>query len=298
MNFTVLIIFAMIAWGVSWPIGKIVSSQTSPEVIIFWRNGATTLSLLPLIFLYRKNLRLSGTGFFYILAGAILMSAYNFLFFAGLKAGLAGLGGVIVTTTNPLVNYLISTLLGFHKITHSEIKGLLLGLLGGFFLLKVWAIDLNLLLLGGNLYFLIASILWAILTIVSSRSKDSLHSIIFSFYVYLFSTILTLPTAISNDFLSVFQLPSTFWWGIFYLSAISTGFGTTVYFISSTKLGSQKASSYIFMVPGTAIISSWLFMNEIPDWTTILGGSLAMLAVKLLQHSPVKKETLNPNASQ
>jgi drug/metabolite transporter (DMT)-like permease len=298
MNFTVLIIIAMIAWGISWPIGKLISTQTIPEVIIFWRNGATTLSLIPLVYFYRKNLPLSKTGFLYIFSGAILMSLYNYLFFAGLRDGLAGLGGVIVTTTNPLINYLILTILGLHKISKNDIKGLLIGLIGGAFLLKIWAIDVDQLLLGGNLFFLIASLLWAILTIVSSRSKDSLHPIIFSFYVYLFSTILTIPTAYTNNFLSVLQNPPSFWWGIFYLSAISTGFGTTVYFVSSTKLGSQRASSYIFMVPGTAIISSWILMKEVPDWTTIIGGSLAMVAVKILHKIPIKVENIKSDLTQ
>ncbi|NBU98314.1 MAG: DMT family transporter [Spirochaetia bacterium] len=286
MNFTVLIIIAMITWGISWPIGKLISTQTIPEVIIFWRNGATTLSLLPLLYFFRKDLTLSKNGFLFVISGSILMTLYNYLFFAGLRDGLAGLGGVIVTTTNPLVNYLIMTILGFHQITKNDTKGLSIGLIGGAFLLKIWSLNLDQLLLGGNLFFLIASILWAILTIISSRSKDSMHPIVFSFYVYMFSTILTIPTAYTNNFLNVVQNPPSFWWGIFYLSAISTGFGTTVYFISSTRLGSQKASSYIFMVPGTAIISSWILMDEVPDWTTIIGGTLAMLAVKILHNTP------------
>ena len=142
------------------------------------------------------------------------------------------------------------------------------------------------LLKGGNLYFIIASFFWAVLTIVSSKSKNLLHPIVFSFYVYLLSTILTAPTAIVSNFMIVMQNDKIFWWGIFYLSAISTGFGTTIYFISSTKLGSQKASSFIFMVPGTAILSSWFFLDEVPGWSTIVGGTLAMLAVKILQTGP------------
>lgn len=289
MNFTLLLILAMIAWGISWPIAKITTHNTPPEVLIFWRNGATTLALLPLLYFYKNHLKISKKAFISVFMGALIMSVYNYLFFAGLRDGLAGLGGVIVTTVNPLLNYFLLIVLGLHQITKNEILGLSLGILGGVFLLNLWNIDLNLLIQGGNLYFLIASLFWAVLTIVSSRSKNLLHPIVFSFYVYLISTLLTAPIAIHHDFLSVFQNDKVFWWGIFYLSAISTGFGTTVYFISSTKLGSQKASSFIFMVPGTAILSSWVFLKETPTWTTLLGGTLAMLAVKILQRDPTEE---------
>jgi drug/metabolite transporter (DMT)-like permease len=286
MNFTLLLILAMIAWGISWPIAKITTHNTPPEVLIFWRNGATTLALLPLLYFYKNHLSISKKAFLSVLSGAFLMSVYNYLFFAGLRDGLAGLGGVIVTTVNPLLNYFILILFGLHKISKNEVLGLGMGLLGGVFLLNLWTIDIPMLLKGGNLYFIIASLFWAVLTIVSSKSKNLLHPIVFSFYVYLLSTILTAPTAIVSNFMIVMQNDKIFWWGIFYLSAISTGFGTTVYFISSTKLGSQKASSFIFMVPGTAIFSSWFFLDEIPGWSTIVGGTLAMLAVKILQSGP------------
>lgn len=285
----------MLAWGISWPIAKMTTQSTPPEVLIFWRNLATSLALSPILFFYRDHLKISTKAMVNVLAGAILMSVYNYLFFAGLRDGLAGLGGVIVTTVNPLMNYSILILLGWHRVTKNEIVGLCLGLLGGIFLLRIWEIDRELLLRGGNFFFLVASFLWAVLTVVSSHSKNFLHPIIFSFYVYCLSTILTFPVAYREDFLVVLQNGFSFWLGIFYLSAISTGFGTTVYFISSSKLGSGKASSFIFLVPGTAILSSWVFMGEVPALTTVFGGTIALLAVKIIQGKERKqKENSEP----
>lgn len=290
MNFTLLLLLAMVAWGVSWPIAKLTTQNTAPEILIFWRNLATSIALLPVLFFFKNHLVLSREGIIRVLWGALFMSAYNYLFFAGLRDGLAGLGGVIVTSVNPLLNYFILILFGWHRVSKNEIIGLGLGFLGGLLLLRIWEVDIELLLKGGNLFFLIASLFWAILTIISSRSKEYLHPFVYSFYVYVFSTIITLPIAYSGDFTSVLQNDIYFWLGIFYLSAVSTGFGTTVYFISSFKLGSGKASSFIFLVPGTAILSAWVMMGEKPSITTVMGGAIAMIAVKIIQSDPIKTE--------
>ena len=286
----------MIAWGISWPIGKLTTQGTQPEIIVFWRNGATTLSLLPLVYIYRNHLKISKLALRKVLLGALLMSSYNYLFFMGLSTGMAGLGGVIVTTTNPLINYFLLIGFGLHKVSKYEISGLILGGIGGILLLRVWEIQTDEFFKGGNLLFLIASFLWAVLTIISSRSKNHLHPFIFSFYVYIFSTIFTFPLAYIGDFFSVLHLGTNFWLGIFYLSAVSTGFGTTIYFIASSKLGSGKASSFILLVPGTAILSSWLMINEVPNFTTLMGGLLAIIAVKIIQSSPDEKVVVGVNS--
>jgi drug/metabolite transporter (DMT)-like permease len=80
-------------------------------------------------------------------------------------------------------------------------------------------------------------------------------------------------------------MDSFFWMNMFYLSLVSTTFGTTMYFHASAKLGSAKASSYIFLVPFTALLGSWFFLKENPTWTIIAGGFFAVLAVYFINGS-------------
>ena len=88
--------------------------------------------------------------------------------------------------------------------------------------------------------------------------------------------------ALPHDWLAPIYFDSIFWWNLFYLASISTSFGTTIYFIASSRLGSAKASSFIFLVPASAMLSSWGILGEKPEWTTISGGLLAISAVYLL----------------
>ncbi|WP_207771609.1 lipocalin family protein, partial [Campylobacter jejuni] len=85
-----------------------------------------------------------------------------------LKHGLAGKGGVLVTTMIPIFSYLIFMIAIFfqknkkstHKITKSEILGLFLGLLSGFCLLNLGSLED---LFGKfNILFLTCSFIWAL----------------------------------------------------------------------------------------------------------------------------------------
>ena len=65
------------------------------------------------------------------------------------------------------------------------------------------------------------------------------------------------------------------------LSVYAMAFGTSKYFYASTKLGPKKASSYIFLVPSTAILFSMYFLGEPFQLSTILGGGLGAFSVYL-----------------
>jgi drug/metabolite transporter (DMT)-like permease len=292
MNLIPLLILAMVFWGISWPIGKLVSSEANAAVIIFWRNLLTTITFLPLLYIFRKSYNFSKKGIIIGLFGSILMTFYNFLFFLGLQNGTSGLGGVLVTTTNPLFNFLLLRILGKYKIQKFEKFALFIGFLGGISTLQIWNINPSNLLEGGNIIFLFASFTWAILSIQSSSSKDFIHPIFYSFVVYLLSTIFTYFLSIPYGNTDIETKTTEFWLEMIYLSSISTGFGTTIYFIASSKLGSEVSSVYLFLVPISAVIGAFAILGEIPNGFTIFGGILSILAIRLL-HIVQKKKKLN-----
>jgi drug/metabolite transporter (DMT)-like permease len=70
-----------------------------------------------------------------------------------------------------------------------------------------------------------------------------------------------------------------FWLNLVFSSAIVTAIATTVYFYATTRLGAEKASSFIFLVPLAAALSSWLLLGEHIMPHTIVGGVLGIAAV-------------------
>ncbi len=282
MNLIYVVIFAMVIWGGSWASAKMITNYTNFEVILFWRLLVTFVSLIPVLWITKDSFRIPKKGISYAVAGGLVMLFYNALFFLGLRNGMPGVGGVFVTTLNPIVNFFLLAILYKYKMERLEYLGLALGLVGGLIILKVWSISLDSLLTGGNVYFIFAAFSWAVLSIITAKSKSFVSPITYSLYLYGIGTVVSFCMALPYDFMAALSFDSTFWINMFYLGSISTSFGTTVYFIVSSRLGSAKASSFIFLVPASAMLSSWGLLGETPEWTTIVGGLLAISAVYLL----------------
>lgn len=289
MNLYFLIILAMVIWGASWGIAKLIASMTEAVVILFWRNILTFLALFPVIIFFQEKPKWSYKSFFYSMLGALIMTSYNYLFFRGLQNGLAGAGGILVTTLNPLFNFFLVAILFKKKVEFVQKFALVLGLLGGLILLKVWDLSLEEILKSGNLFFLVASLTWALLSIVTERSSKHLKPILYSFYTYGFASLFTFLWVLPYSWTEPLYFGWKFWLPLFYIAVISTAFATTIYFIASSKLGSHVASSYIFIVPASAMFFAWLIQNESVQWHSVLGGSLALFAAGILHKSKAKK---------
>jgi drug/metabolite transporter (DMT)-like permease len=279
-------ILAMTAWGGSWVSAKLIAGTASPSVLVFWRFFLSFLSMIPVMLIMKQSFRISFRGFLFACGGAVLIVAYNQLFFKGLETGLAGGGGVIVTTLNPLFTFLFASILFRDKIGLKEAGGLLLGVIGGFILLKIWKFDSGALLTGGNLLFLIAAMLWGGVTIFSHRSVKFAPSLTYSFYLYglasLFDFIISAPPL---SVFAVFDKGFGFWFNVIYLSTLANTFATTLYFLASSRLGSGKASSFTFLVPVSAVGLSWMILGEVPQLPTLIGGGIAVSAVYLIHKS-------------
>ena len=73
-----------------------------------------------------------------------------------------------------------------------------------------------------------------------------------------------------------------FWINILLLSVLVMSFANTMYFFASSKIGAVRASSFIFIVPLTAIIFSKILLDEPVRSTTLTGGSLSIIAIYLI----------------
>ena len=79
-----------------------------------------------------------------------------------------------------------------------------------------------------------------------------------------------------------------FWGNLFFSATITTSIATTFYFVATSKIGASKASSFIFLVPFSAALGSWIFLDEVPQIHSIVGGLLGIAAVYILNK---KKDT-------
>jgi drug/metabolite transporter (DMT)-like permease len=281
-------ILAMIAWGETWVSAKILSRYLDSDELIFWRFLFTALGLIPVLIYYKLSFKISKQNLFLSIMSAIILAFYNNAFFLGTKYGLASFGGVLVTTLNPIITFIIVSTIAKKIFNYKEIFGLLFGVIGALIILKIWSFDLNLILSQGNIYYLIASFLWPFLTIVTSYQKK-ISSLVFIFYMFSFTSIIDL-IFIDFNITNIIYLDFTFWSNLLLLSLFGTTFATTIYFIAVTKLGSKLASSFFFLVPLSSIIFASIFLNEIIELSLALGGLLTVISVYILNQSKNVKD--------
>ncbi len=283
--FAVIIVIAMLTWGGSWTSGKAIDIEVALEIVVFWRFFITFISFIPIILYLKPSLSLNKRGRYQVIIGAIFLVLYNFFFLYGLRYGLANEGGVIVTTLNPLFTFLISVIILKQSMKLKEAIGLFIGLIGGAILFQIWNIFNPSFLGGGDLLFLLAALSWALLSVITQKSKLNISPFVFSFYTYGLAALLNFILAIPKGVFDISEVQSITWINIFYLSLAATTFGTTVYFYAASQLGANKASSYTFLVPSSAVFFSWLILKEKVEWWTIIGGILALIAIYIINYN-------------
>ena len=283
----------MATWGLSWTNGKILSQYCSSSILAFWRFFLSSIFMIPVLITTKNSFTVTSNGIKYIIIGSILIFSYNIFFFMGSSLGFASVGGVFVPTLNPIITFILSIIIFREKIYNKDIIGLIFGIIGGIIVLEAWTLSSGQMTANGNLYFLFASISWGIMSIVSGKSHKAIPTLTFSFWVYFISSLFCLLMNINNDILIVINFDFKFWLNLIVLSIGAQVFGTTVYFIATTKLGPSKASSFIFIVPITAPIFSMLFIGEKLGISTIIGGIMTMTAVYLINKEKIQAEPID-----
>ncbi|QOP46672.1 DMT family transporter [Sulfurimonas paralvinellae] len=276
-HFSYLMLLAMFFWGGGWTALKILTYNLPMDVIIFWRFFLMSLAFIPIIIYFKIPFKLDLHSLKYILGSSVLNVSFMISSFYGVKYGYAGGGSVIITTFSPIMTFLLVAVLFRNRLETRQYFGLLLGLIGGYILLQLN--DFSLFLNSSNLYFLLCALIWAGVTVLSQHSQKHIHPIHYSFAISLIATLFTFLYAKDSDLGAVFHQGAAFWTAMIYLAVFGQTIATTIFFISSGRLGSEKTSSYMFLVPLFALFSAWLILDEPMQPHIIIGGAISMLAV-------------------
>ncbi|MDF3028644.1 MAG: protein of unknown function transrane [Fluviicola sp.] len=279
---TIAMICSMVVWGISWPSNKVLTSFGSPVDLGVFRYGFVVISFLLLLIPLKTKFTISRKGIPFLLIAGALMATYNYTFLAGLKNGSPGAGGILVTTLNPVMAYGIGMLIDWKKPTRNEFIGLLFGVIAGLMLLKVWGNE-TIFARPGNLYFLLSALIWAVMSKFTSKSAKYGSPFAFTWWMYLVTFLCIFPFCDFTEIGKLIQTPDIHFWGnVLFSSVITTTLATTTYFFATSKIGAEKASSFIFIVPFSAAIFSFAILGEKLEINTIAGGMLGIAAVYMI----------------
>ncbi len=276
-HYSYLLILAMLLWGGGWTALKILTYDLEIEVIVFWRFFIMSISFLPILYFIKIPLTLNRMSLSYIAGSSILNIAFMVSSFLGIKYGLAGAGSVIITTLSPVATFLLVAIIFRKRVQSRQLLGLSLGIAGGVILLQLN--DIELFFNSSNIYFLLCALIWAGVSILSGHSHRYIHPIHYSFFISVIATIATFIYAYDSALSSVFSQGWEFWSAMIYLAVFGQTVATTIFFMASGVLGSQKTSSFMFLIPLFALLSAWIILDEPIQMHIVIGGTISMIAV-------------------
>lgn len=284
--FYFLLFLSMLSWGGSWVNVKILSSYINEYETMFFRFLITSITTLPVVLLFKKSFKIDLKTFGILLINGTFFIAYMKYFFLGTKFGTASLGGTLVTTLAPIFTFIILAITKNKDVKRKDVIALCLGAIGVLTILDLWSFKTEEIFTLYNFYFILAALLWATITVISSKAVK-ISPIVFTFYIYIF---ITIGGAFLIDFQSIpFESFDTlFWINMTLISVGSSTFAYTVYFLGVEKLGAGEVSSFIFLVPFMTVLLSWLFLEEEIKTPMIIGTILTILAVKILNNIKIR----------
>ncbi|WP_044415820.1 DMT family transporter [Halarcobacter anaerophilus] len=287
--FYFLLFLAMLSWGASWVNVKVLSSYINEFETMFLRFFITAITMIPIILVLKKSFKIDLKSLGLVIVTSIVFICYMKYFFLGTKYGTASLGGAFVTTLIPINTFLILALFGEKKITKKDAFALFIGAIGVLTMLNIWSFKTDEIFLIQNLYFILASIFWPIITILSSKSTK-ISPIVFTFYLYIATSILNIIFFVDISKIDYQNFDEIFYINLFVLTIIASTFANTIYFLGIEKLGAREVSSFIFFVPFAAIILSAFFLKEKITPSIIIGTILTIIAVQILNNIKIRRK--------
>lgn len=281
--FYIMLFFAMVCWGGSWVNVKFLALYIDEFETMTFRYVITAVSMIPLMIILKKSFKISLKNFILVTITSIVLIAYMKYFYLGVKLGTASLGGSLVTSLIPINTFIIMAFLKAKEVTKKDTFALGLGAIGVMTILHVWTFESEKIFVTYNLYFILASIFWPIVTILSSKAIN-ISPITFTFHMYIVTSVLNLIFFVDLGSIDYSSLDSIFWINMLSISILASTFANTIYFLGIEKLGASEVSSFIFLVPFAAITLSAIFLQEEITYSIVIGTILTLIAVKILNN--------------
>jgi drug/metabolite transporter (DMT)-like permease len=275
-------LFAMSMWGSGWVALKILTPHASFEVITFWRFVIMLVSFIPIIVFMKPKLKVNPKSFKYITVASILNLSFMVFSFFGIKYGTASGGAVIITTITPLLTFLLMRYIKKAGMNSYQKIGLFLGIVGGAIMLELGFVDFQSFFDKGNLFYIFAALIWAVITMLSQSSHKHIHPVHYSFMIAFFGTIIAFLATLNVDLAIVFKQSTSFWIALIFLGVFGQTVATTIYYIASGRLGSSQASSFMFVVPLTAMVLAHFILDEVLEIHVLIGGVVSLFALVLI----------------
>lgn len=282
---------AALFWGGAFVAGKIVLRDVAPVAAAFWRFAVGT-AVLAWFWARRTgpaDLPRTCRGWAALAAlGVSGVFAYNWFFFQGLALAEAGAAALVITT-NPALTAVGSALLLGERLSAVRVMGFSLAVFGALVVLSGG--DPHRLLslrLGPGAGFLGAAVVcWVAYVLLGKLVLRGVSPLTATAAAFAFGTLLLgLGAQAEGGLLAALGAPWQAWAALLFLGVFSSALGFLWFYEGVAALGAARASVFIYLVPGFALLFSHVLLGEAVTGPKVLGGALVVGGVVLTSRRP------------
>lgn len=294
--FLVLTLLSLI-WGGSFYFIKILLPDFGPWSIAFLRSCFGFITIVIVMLLLKKPFGLKQIAWIPMVTMALINTAIPWAFIAFSETRLTSSMASVLNATTPLWTLTIGIL--FFKAVSGRMQwlGMLIAFLGIVVLLDINPVSLVSVDVIGFICMLLATCCYAIGTQLSKRLPGNL-----SMYQITLGTLLStmvgsgsLAFALESFSFAPLAAPGSFG-AVMGIGVIGSGIAYILYYYLVQKGGPEVASLVTYLIPASAIVWGYLFLNEEITWNLLAGTILIVGGVFLTgkkTNLPASKATMD-----
>ncbi len=295
----ILLVLAMMGWGLVWPLSKMLLAYGSPAQIASLRYLLVLVCFVPLMWLWKIPFAVPRAVLLPTLITGVLNALYSYLMYAGMPYGDSGNAGVITEVLSPIIAAFLWSVYKRESLSKSAKIGLMLGLLAGAFLVDVFG-SWRSMFSAFYVIYVLASLDWAALMISSRLATEKINAIALNFYTSVMTFVLLCPALFADSsglggefgsgvviesgafITSLWDKPLVFFALLVVAAVFCTVFATTIFYKALFVLGVVEGGIYALLAPVFALGFAYLLLDEVPRWHTIVGGVLAVGSIYII----------------
>lgn len=277
------LLLTVAVWGLNFPIAKFVLGEVEPKAFVGLRWAIAAATLIVLVLLRERNLRVPWRDFALMAALGILgVATFQTLWTVGLSLTSAAKGSILVSTT-PIFASIGSALIGQSPRPRAW-AGAFLGFLGVFVLINnsVTEITVGGGTLEGDAMMLGVAALWAIYSAGAAPLIQRHGALKTTFWIVLIGSttlfVYTAPDWSARDWGSTSALA---WGGILYSAIFSAGLSFVWWYEGIRHLGPTRAMLYSYLIPVFGIFFSAAILGDVMTGVQFLGAAIALAGIML-----------------
>jgi drug/metabolite transporter (DMT)-like permease len=284
MKTILMMVLTTMFWGGSFVASKIALPEFPPMTLTFFRFIIATVIIFPYMWSQsstkvpeKKDLPLLfGLGFLGV------SGYFAFQFTALLYTSAANAS--TINALNPLVSSILATIVTDERLSRKRVSLLLLALVG--VMLTITGGNTQVLLKmefnKGDMIMTLAMLSFAIYGIYSKKASQRYEPLLVTSYVFLFGLIQITPLMIREAVLSnVLSFSGAAWGGVIFMALGSSVLGYQIQQVAIKRLGVNKTSLFINLVPLWAILFSYLVLGDRITIINIISAVIIGTAVYL-----------------